>query len=121
MKISLSTEDEIYDNYVPAGEGDAGRRTSPRTFGIEADHMPQLGLIERLRDTWRVAGGTPGPEAYRAGQERHSRQGPCADAVELHAGQGAADRGQQKVLGRYRQPDSTAWHERLPPRGELCQ
>lgn len=108
-------------NYVPAGEGDAGRHTSPRTFGIEADHMLQLGLIERLRGTWQVAGGTPGPEAYRAGQGKRSRQDPCAGAVELRAGQGAADPGQQIVPGQCRQLDSTALHEKLPPRGELYQ
>lgn len=121
IKISLSAEDETYDKYVPAGEGDVGRHTSPRTFGIEVDHMPQLGLIERLRGTWQVVGGTPGPEAYRVGQGRRNRQDPCAGVVGLHAGQGAVDRGLQKVLGRYRQPDSTAWHEKLPPRGELYQ
>lgn len=117
----MSVEDETYDNYIPAGEGDVGRRTSPRTFGTEVDHTLQLGLTERLRGTWQVAGDTPGLEAYCAGQGRRSRQGPCAGAVELHAEQGAADRGQLRALVRYRQPDSTAWHERLPLRGELYQ
>lgn len=82
--------------------------------------MLQLGLTERLRGTWQVVGGTPGPEAYRAGQGKRSR-GPCAGAVELHAGQGAADPGQQMVPGQCRQLDSTALHEKLPPRGELYQ
>lgn len=51
IKISLSVNDEAYGKHVPAGEGGVGRHTSPRTFGIEADHRPQLGLIERLRGT----------------------------------------------------------------------
>lgn len=83
--------------------------------------MLQSGLIERHRGTWQVAGGIPGPEAYRAGQGKRSRQGPCAGAVELHAGQGEADPEQQMVPGRCRQLDSTALHEKLPPRGELYQ
>lgn len=83
--------------------------------------MPQLGLIERPRGTWQVAGGTPGLEAYRAGQGKRNRQDPCAGAVELHEGQGVADPGQQMVPGRYRQLDSTALHEKLPPHGELYQ